>query len=82
MYVDGFAHRGDVMGVLIGDREAVLLLDGELDLDEGQRVESQGLEGRIRVVHHLVRRDADAVDQNVLEIVESELLCCHVVLLC
>src|SRR4051794_2049887 len=45
--LDRLAHGRDLGGVLVGDGEAVLLLHGELDLDEGQRVEAHVLEGGV-----------------------------------
>src|SRR5262249_22109021 len=79
--VDGLADGVDLLVVLVGDGETVLLLHSQLDLDESQRVQAHRLEGGVRVVHHQLVGQADAVDQDVFEIVEGELLR-HEILLC
>src|SRR3954447_15154874 len=72
--LDRLADRRDLGRVLVGDREPVLLLHGELDLDEGERVEPHVLEGRVGVVDDVLLGQSDAVDEDVLEVRERERL--------
>ena len=58
------ANVCSVAGVRVGDREAVLLLDRELDLDDRERVEVEVGEGRVGVVRDVGLREPDPVDED------------------
>jgi hypothetical protein len=60
--------------VLVGDLEAVVLLDGELDLDERERIEAHVLEAQAGVVANDVLGQTDAPHEDVLQILVRELL--------
>src|SRR2546423_2107671 len=78
---DRVAERCDLLRVLVRDREPVVLLDRELDLDECERVEAEILERDARVLRHGVLGKTDAVDEDVLDVGEGEFLNCHLHLL-
>src|SRR3954469_12888079 len=72
--LDRLADGVDAPRVLVGDGEAVLLLHRELDLDEGQRVQSHVLEAGVVVLDDVRFGQPHPVDEDVLEVRESERL--------
>src|SRR5262249_22602658 len=75
--VDGAANGLDVRRLVVGDWNAVLLLDGQLKLDDGQRVEPHLLERQGGIVAHHVLGDADAIDEDAFQILKQEPLGLH-----
>src|SRR5450759_3787876 len=59
---DGVADGTEVLRVVIGDRDAELVLAGVDDLDHRQRVDVEGLGERLVELHVLDRDTRDVVD--------------------
>src|SRR4051794_2571997 len=70
---DRLTEGGDRLRVFVADREPVGVLERELNLLEGERVEVHVVELEARVVADLLLAHADAVHQQALEVGEREL---------